>query len=167
MELGETLCIPNGKPKCDACPLANLCVAYHTEQTDTLPVKAPKKARKDLAYTVLLLECNGCIALQKRPKEGLLAGLWEFPNTEGHLTESEIISLVHSYQTEPLSCTSCGSATHVFTHLNWNMIGYHVRCSYESEAFTWVSLAELRQSYALPTAFRFYQKQGEALLSST
>ena len=159
MELGETVCIPNGRPKCELCPLAAHCTAYQTGRTDELPKKSAKKARKDLAYTVFLLFCNGKIALRRRPSEGLLADMWELPNTEGHLSEEEALQFCHVLQTEPQECAPCGEATHVFTHLNWNMIGYRVTCAYPSEALVWVSPEELAHAYALPTAFRYYRKQ--------
>lgn len=158
MELGETVCIPNGQPRCDACPLRDLCTAYHTDQTETLPKRSAKKPRKDLDYTVFLLVCDGKIALRKRPKEGLLGGLWEFPNTEGHLTGDDAKQFVRRHQSEPMSCVSCGSATHIFTHLNWNMIGYRIVCDFPSEAFLWVTPEELANGYAIPTAFRYYKK---------
>ena len=157
MELGETLCIPNGRPKCDECPLRSRCVACQTNRTDELPKKSAKKARKDLAYTVFLLVCNGKIALRRRPSDGLLADMWEFPNVDGHLSSDEAINACHAWQTEPQECIPVGEATHIFTHLNWNMIGYRVSCAYPSEAFVWASPEELTHTYALPTAFRYYR----------
>jgi len=159
MELGEVVCIPNGRPKCEECPLSAHCTAYQTSRTDELPRKSAKKARKDLSLTVFLLFCDGKIALCQRPQEGLLAGLWELPNTEGHLTAEDAMQYCRILQTEPMDCTPCGEATHIFTHLNWNMIGYRVTCAYPSEAFVWVSPEELSTAYALPTAFRYYRNQ--------
>ena len=159
MELGETVCIPNGRPKCESCPLSTYCTAYQTGRTDELPQKSAKKARKDLSLTVLLLFCEGRVALCQRPQEGLLAGLWELPNTEGHLSPEEALQHVRILQAEPITCTPCGEATHVFTHLNWNMIGYRITCNYPSEAFVWVDPEELSHTYALPTAFRYYRNQ--------
>ncbi len=159
MELGETICIPNGRAKCEECPLSTYCTAHNTGRVDELPRKSAKKARKDLSLTVFLLFCNGKIALCQRPQEGLLAGLWELPNTVGHLSAEEAMQHCHVLQVEPMDCAPCGEATHIFTHLNWNMIGYRVTCAYPSEAFRWVSPEELSHTYALPTAFRYYRNQ--------
>lgn len=159
MELGEIVCIPNGRPKCECCPVRTQCCAYQADVVESLPKKSPKKAKKDLFKTVFLLECNGKIALTKRPRDGLLGGLWEFPNIEGHLSPLEAEQFVRLQQTEPLSCEKCGEAKHIFTHLIWNMIGYRITCDYPSEAFVWVSPKDLDDTYALPTAFRFYRKQ--------
>lgn len=159
MELGEAVCIPNGRPKCEDCPLRDMCLGFATDCAELLPVKTPKKARKTCQYTVFLLECDNKVALCKRPREGLLGGLWEFPNAEGHLSPVEAAQFVRRFQAEPLSCTPCGEATHVFTHLNWDMIGYRIVCDFPSEAFAWALPQELDTTYAIPTAFRFYRKQ--------
>lgn len=159
MELGETVCIPNGRPKCEQCPLATSCTAYQTHRTDELPRKSAKKARRDLSLTVFLLFCDGRVALAQRPQEGLLAGLWELPNTDGHLSPDDALQYCRILQVEPIDCTPCGKATHIFTHLNWNMVGYRITCAYPSEAFVWVEPQELSHAYALPTAFRYYRQQ--------
>ena len=80
MELGETLCLPNAAPKCEACPLKELCRASLAGETERYPVKSPPKARRIEQRTVLLLRCGERYAVRKRTGKGLLAGLWEFPN---------------------------------------------------------------------------------------
>lgn len=46
MELGATVCLPNGAPLCDRCPGAEFCRARLEDRIEQLPVKAPKKARR-------------------------------------------------------------------------------------------------------------------------
>ena len=46
--------------------------------------------------------------------------------------------------------------THVFTHIRWEMVCYHIRCRCAPPRFVWASPAELRETYALPTAFRIF-----------
>ena len=55
MELGATVCLPNGAPLCEKCPAAPFCRAHLEEHTDQLPVKAPKKPRRAEKRTVYLL----------------------------------------------------------------------------------------------------------------
>jgi len=43
MELGEVICIPNGMPLCDACPLADACQGKKCQTQLQLPVKPIKK----------------------------------------------------------------------------------------------------------------------------
>ena len=42
---------------------------------------------------------------------------------------------------------------HIFTHVEWQMRGYYLRCSGGADLF-WVPPARLTEAYALPTAFR-------------
>ncbi|MEG0320728.1 MAG: A/G-specific adenine glycosylase, partial [Oscillospiraceae bacterium] len=81
MELGATVCLPNGPPLCDSCPARDFCVALHTDAIGKLPVKTPKKPRKIEERTVYLLFSEQAVALRQRPQKGLLARLWEYPNT--------------------------------------------------------------------------------------
>lgn len=80
MELGAMVCIPNGKPLCETCPLMHLCRAFKEETQAKIPVKPPKKERRIEQRAVMLVQCGDKFILHKRPKKGLLAGLWELPN---------------------------------------------------------------------------------------
>jgi len=82
MELGATVCVPNGSPKCDVCPVRDLCLGRVRGTAEALPIKKAKKERKIEEKTVFLLLRDGKVALRKREEIGLLAGLWEFPNVE-------------------------------------------------------------------------------------
>ncbi len=161
MELGEAVCIPNGEAKCDRCPLSEHCAARKENLIDMLPVKTPKKARKIENRTVLLLSCRGKYAIRRRPEKGLLAGLWEYPNTEGHLSEEDIASFSKANQLCPLSIRPIGDAVHIFTHVEWHMIGFAAECIEESSAFEWHTAEEIKGHFAIPTAFRAFTKQLE------
>ena len=71
MELGATVCLPNGAPHCKECPLHEDCIAYLQNCADELPVKKPKKERQVFSYLVLILKRDGKIAIRKRTAEGL------------------------------------------------------------------------------------------------
>ena len=157
MELGETLCIPNGEAKCAICPLRSLCRAHQTDTVERYPVKAPPRARRVEERTVLLLRCGENWAIRRRPGKGLLAGLWEFPNESGALSAEEAMALVPG----ALRCTSCGEAMHVFTHVEWHMRGYVIDCARKLRDYLWVSAREIREQYSVPTALRYYQKVTE------
>ena len=66
IELGATVCVPNGQPLCDQCPWDTVCKAYKEDLIDQLPVKTPKKARRIEHKTVFLLECGQQISIHKR-----------------------------------------------------------------------------------------------------
>ena len=160
MELGATVCGPNGAPKCGSCPVADLCMGRKNGTAEVLPVKAPKAARRIEEKTVFLLLRDGKIALRKRPETGLLAGLWEFPHVEGTLNEAAAPAAVADWRLEALGWKRKLTAKHIFTHVEWHMTGYtlEVRGNGPSD-FRWVDEAELEEC-AVPSAFARYS--GEA-----
>ena len=90
IEIGAIVCVPNGKPRCEECPLESLCLAKRHGLLDSIPYKAPKKPRKIEEKTVLLICSSKKTAIRKRPDQGLLASLYEFPNTDHYLTADEV-----------------------------------------------------------------------------
>ncbi len=150
MELGATVCIPNGTPRCEICPLADICLACLNHTTDELPVKTAKKPRKIQKMTVFLLEKDGTLAVKKRADQGLLAGLWEFPNCDGWLTKEETASHLKNMGISVRDISAMPDATHVFTHIEWKMRVYRAECINDSGDFVWDGQEEL----VLPTAFK-------------
>lgn len=155
MELGETLCIPNGDAGCPRCPLYGICRACRHGTVRDYPFRSPPKERRQETRTVLLLRCDGQYAIRRRPESGLLAGLWEFPNWEGELGPAELAGLLGV----PLRCTPCGSARHVFSHVEWRMHGYLADCGARPEGFLWRTAEEIREEFSIPTAFRYFKKK--------
>jgi len=156
MELGATVCLPNGVPKCNLCPLQFLCKAHEENRALDFPVKSPKKERKIEEKSVFFVVSDGKIALGKRQEKGLLSGLWEFPNATG---QDDFESLLSFGITDGI-VTKLGRAKHIFTHIEWHMEGYFVETKTLSPAFVWVSKEELEQKYALPSAFRKIKEKG-------
>ena len=159
MELGATVCVPNGPPKCEICPLKGQCRAFLEQKTALFPVKAEKKARKEQKRTVFLLRCGDKLAIEKRPARGLLAGLWQLPNVEGQLSAEQVIEQVAEWGCEPHDLLTQRSKKHIFTHITWEMEGFELACGREAPRFVWVSPAQLEQEYALPTAFRQFLEE--------
>lgn len=157
MELGATVCLPNGAPRCDACPAAAFCAAREGETWQRYPVRAEKKARRVEQHTVFVFSCDGALALRKRKSSGLLAGLWEFPNLPGWLTPQEALDQTAAWGLHPRSLEKQVERTHVFTHVLWNMRCYYVNCSVQAEGFIWADEAALDGRYALPTAFKMFR----------
>lgn len=151
MELGALICLPNGQPKCNICPLKELCIANLEEITEEIPIKSPKKGRKIENKTVLILRYENEIALQKRPSKGLLADLWEFPNMEGHLPSDQLKEAFNAVSVTPLP-----SSSHIFTHIEWHMIGYEVQTCRKADGYTWLSVDEILEQKAVPNAFQAY-----------
>lgn len=164
MELGATVCVPNGPPKCDICPVRELCLGRVRGTAELLPVKKPKKARVIEEKTVFLLLRCGKVALRKRDDTGLLAGLWEFPNVEGELTEETAPAAVSAWELEPKAWKNKLTARHIFSHVEWHMTGYTLEVAGEGPTeFEWVD-AEGLSDHAVPSAFaRYYAEAKERL----
>ncbi len=164
MELGAAVCVPNGPPKCEACPVAEACLARRRGTAEALPVKAPKKPRRVEEKTVLVLLREGRIALQKRPEEGLLAGLWQFPCLPGTLDEPPAGAAVEALGLTPLEWRRRLTAKHVFTHVEWRMTGYVLAVSGPGQPdWVWVDYAGLIDR-AVPSAFGKYYDKAKSLL---
>lgn len=161
MELGATVCMPNGEPKCAECPWCAFCLAHQNGRETEYPVKSKQKERRIEEKTVLLIRDGDKVVLRKRPAKGLLAGLYEFPGEAGHLSEDEAVEAVKELGFAPLRIQPLEEAKHIFSHVEWRMIGYLVRVE-ETEAvpegFFLVDKEESEREFAIPAAYAAYKK---------
>lgn len=155
MEVGALVCLPNGLPLCDSCPLQKLCASYQDHTMLDYPVKPLKKERKIEKKTVFLVICSNCILLHKRPSTGLLASLYEYPNQEGHLSREEAFAFWQKQGYQIKSIQALPSAKHIFSHLEWHMIGYMLEVERTREGL-WVKKEGLFKNYSIPSAFQTY-----------
>lgn len=161
MELGATVCIPNGEPKCAECPWKGLCLAKAGGCIGEFPKKEEKKKRTIEKKTVLILKEGENVAIQKRPDKGLLAGLYQFPMLEGHLEESEVLARLKENGMYAVRIEKLPAATHIFSHKEWHMIGYAVRVDElekrnQEEGIRFVHPKETQENYPIPSAFAAY-----------
>lgn len=160
MELGATVCVPNGEPKCEVCPWGGICQARIQGRAMEYPKKAPKRPRRVEKKTILLIWYNRLIALQKRPDEGLLAGLYEFPSIEGHQKEEQVIAYLKNLGVAPIRIRRLEASKHIFTHKEWHMTAYSIRVD-ELEGmgeYVFVEPDEIKNKYPVPSAFAAYLK---------
>ena len=132
MELGELICIPK-VPRCENCPLKDLCVAAQTGRTAELPYRSPKAAPVAVHRYIAVIrrEPDGAVLLHRRPAKGLLAGSWEFPGTEKMPDASEAAFRQVFHEAFLRECgisirplRYLGEVRHVFTHREWIMQVY-------------------------------------------
>ena len=154
MELGATICGPNWAPDCEHCPARSICLGFRNGTAESLPVKSPKKPRKQEDRTVFIFSCDGRFALEKRPNRGLLAGLWQFPNVPGKLSTQDALDAVAAMGLRPREILREVEKTHIFTHIQWNMKGIYLQVSETGGDFQWFTEDEINTQAALPTAFR-------------
>ena len=154
MELGATLCGPNWKPKCEMCPCRNFCGGAIHGTAERYPVKSPKKAKQVEEKTVFIFSCDGRYALRKRPEEGLLAGLWEFPNVPDKLETETALAQTEAFGLRPREIRRQVERKHIFTHIRWEMRGIYLEVAESAGDFIWLTAQEIEKQAALPTAFR-------------
>ena len=163
MDLGATVCLPNGAPECGRCPLAELCEANRLGIQTELPVRRKKAPRRVEELTVYLLLRDGKIALRQRGKRGLLAGLWEFPHAPESLDEARAAGPVEGWGLTPLAWKKKLTAKHIFTHVEWHMTGYLLTVRGEAPGLTWADSPGL-EALAVPSAFaKFLEEARRAL----
>lgn len=161
MELGATVCVPNGEPSCERCPWQDFCEAKRDGRWRTIPVKSKAKPRKIEERTVFIIRDGEKIVLHKRPEKGLLAGLYEFPNISGHLSEEEALQWVKEQKLKPLRIQKLANAKHIFSHVEWHMTGYVIRVDELAEndsGMLFVEAADSEERYPIPAAFAAYTK---------
>ena len=154
MELGATVCIPNGAPNCSVCPANGFCRAHANGTQLALPVRPAKAARKKEKRTVFLLKCGGKIALNKRPEQGLLSGMWELPNVLDALTVKQAASMLEEEGFAPADILQSAKRKHIFTHIEWDMTCYCFMVKNNVNSLIWVTQDQLLNEIALPTAFK-------------
>lgn len=160
MELGAVVCVPNGPAKCESCPVSQFCLAFRNGTVQELPVKAPKKERRIEERTVLVIQDGERTAISRRPARGLLAGLYELPNVQGHLEPEEALRIVKEMHLDPLRIEPLEPAKHIFSHIEWRMIAYRVRVAslekYHGRRLIFVDKKQSEKQYAIPSAFGAY-----------
>ena len=163
IELGATVCVPNGTPKCEECPLATMCRAKEQGVAEELPIKSKGKERRIEEKTVFLFQDGEHIAICKRPAKGLLAGLYELPNVSRYMTEEEAILYSKEIGLRPLHIRALPEAKHIFSHVEWHMRGYGIRVDELERANTtqmlFIHPEEIEKEYPIPAAIEFYARQ--------
>ena len=151
MELGATVCLPNGTPKCGECPVREDCVAFRENRTAELPLLSAKKARKTERKTVFALSIDGGLIGFRRPESGLLAGLWQLPEAAGERSDAECAAWLGEHGILPVGELRFYERKHIFTHIEWHMRVCAADVSVKNLPEGWIVLDE---SHALPTAYR-------------
>jgi A/G-specific adenine glycosylase len=90
MELGATICTPDN-PKCEQCPLKEVCMGSNAGKQITLPIPAPKPSAVAVDYIVYVTRCGAQYGVRQIPNGQWWAGMWEFPRyPSGQLPDFEV-----------------------------------------------------------------------------
>lgn len=155
MELGALICKPTS-PECDRCPVADKCTALEQDSVQEIPIKTPKKAPRQVKLIVAMVVCEGCLLMERRGEDVLLAGMWGLPVVELSDDSSHEALMKERYLLELPQGLPIGHAVHVFTHQRWEMDiwFYHLekQCAVP-ENMEWVSIGQIEQK-PVPKAFQ-------------
>ncbi|MBY0121864.1 A/G-specific adenine glycosylase [Bacillus sp. S/N-304-OC-R1] len=153
MELGALICTPTF-PKCLLCPVREHCHAFHEGTIADLPVKTKNKKHRHVRIAAAVFtDEQGRILIHKRDENGLLANLWEYPNTEillpyEHETTQLKEIMKEQYGADVEINEMNGQIEHVFSHLTWNINAYKgtlLSLEKETDNLKLVTLEEMEQ----------------------
>jgi A/G-specific adenine glycosylase len=114
MDLGATLCT-RGKPRCDACPLGEVCVARASGRQATLPQPKPRRIVPERKVTLLVLRDDaGRVLLEQRPPAGIWGGLMSLPELPEHHNAEEFVDAKLGLRL--ITVVPASTFVHVFTH---------------------------------------------------
>ena len=170
MDLGGEVCTPRS-PTCDVCPFETHCLAL---ERGTESERPPRKRRKTIPHqhiAVAIIWRDGHLFIQRRPDEGLLGGLWEFPGGKVEPGESPQQAAVREVAEETglriRLLESAGTVNHAYSHFRITLHAFHAEIEGSNAAprasdtdtqldgsgRRWVLPEEL-DNYAFPTANR-------------
>lgn len=147
MELGATICVPRA-PRCERCPVAELCAARAAGTEKDRPAAARKKPARVLRISVALLYADDRLLLHRRPSDGLLGGMWAFP--EGDV--DEVAGRVGARLVGDV--TALDEVRHRFTHIDATYVPAASRVDSmptPPDDHRWVALRDV-EGLALPVA---------------
>lgn len=153
MDLGATLCT-RSKPRCEACPFSEDCLANREGRQAELPTARPRKRLPEKSTTMLLLRHGSEILVEKRPSPGIWGGLWSLPECSPGLDPFQAAAALghHAASAEP-----CPELVHVFTHFRLRIQPWllHVArpLTAEQPGRLWLALEDVQRA-ALPTPVR-------------
>lgn len=87
MELGALVCLPKS-PHCEKCPISSVCCAYNSGSALSFPVKSRKVKKRDRYFHYFVIRYADYIVINKRDRNDIWEGLFEFPMIESTGDES-------------------------------------------------------------------------------
>ena len=164
MEIGACVCVPNGAPHCEECPLNDICLAYANQTQMQYPKKATAKPRTIEQKTVLIIQDENKAVVRRRSNKGLLAGMYEFPMLEGYCTAEEVTKYLAEHGLKTLRIQPVVDAKHIFSHKEWHMRGFMIRVDElekgapdeETAKWLYIEPQDTLDRYPIPAAFAAY-----------
>jgi A/G-specific adenine glycosylase len=146
MDLGATICLPKN-PRCLLCPLMEICESRKNGTQDLRPVLKAKKTSPQYIHAAAVIIQRGRVLLAQRPSDGLLGGMWEFPN--GRVTADpakELTKVLNAaYSLKVKKKEALGVIQHAYTHFKVTVHAFRCDCAPipKNKNLKWVRIVEL------------------------
>jgi A/G-specific adenine glycosylase len=156
MDLGATICLPQ-KPLCPDCPLREACQAQKMGVQEARPVLKAKLKVPSVVQAAVVILGRGRVLLAKRPSEGLLGGMWEFPNgrVDGDPARGLYKTLKTGYSLRVRAGEPLGTLQHAYTHFRVTVHVFSAELAgdlpenekrqWAKKNIKWVKLSELEE----------------------
>jgi A/G-specific adenine glycosylase len=147
MDLGATICLPKARPRCLLCPLMEMCAAQKNGTQEIRPVLKAKKISPQYVHAAAVIIQRGRALLAQRPPDGLLGGMWEFPNARVTVDPAKelVKALNAAYRLKVKRKDAIGVVQHAYTHFKVTVHAF--RCEPvsipKSENLKWVPIVAL------------------------
>jgi len=146
MDLGATICLPKN-PRCLLCPLMKICQSRKNATQELRPVLKPKKFVPHYTHAAAVILQRGRVLLAQRPPDGLLGGMWEFPNGRVNADPAKeltkVLNAAHSLRVK--KGEEMGVIHHAYSHFKVTVHAF--RCVPvsipKSKNLKWVKLTDL------------------------
>jgi len=146
MDLGATICLPKN-PRCLLCPLMGLCKARENGTQDARPVLKPKKGTPQYIHAAAVVLRRGRVLLSQRPAEGLLGGMWEFPNARVEVDPARelVKALRAATQLQVNRGEALEKVNHAYSHFRVTVYPFYCQAVFipKNKNLKWVRLAQL------------------------
>ena len=155
MDLGATVCV-RARPRCDACPVAEDCVARRDGRVAELPSPRPRKPLPQRSTVVLMIERCGSLLFERRPAVGIWGGLWSFPEVA---SDADIAPAMRArFGVDARVSAELAPVRHAFTHFALTIHPRRIAVDRwpqgaEAPGLVWLTRDDARHS-ALPSPIR-------------
>jgi A/G-specific adenine glycosylase len=160
MDLGATICLPRN-PLCENCPLIRRCHARRAALQNDLPRKAPRQKTPHYTIAAAVVRKHGRVLIDRRPEDGLLGGLWEFPGGKQQQDETLSETARREVREEVGIHVDVGEeiavVNHAYSHFRITLHAFEANWvsgrarAIHCDAVRWVWPSQLRR-YAFPKA---------------
>ena len=146
MDLGATVCLP-ANPACPTCPVRAVCEARRLRIQSQRPVLAAKAKVPHYTLAAAVVLRGGRVLLSQRPADGLLGGMWEFPNARvSKAPPREIVAAIAAQYGLRVTCGELLAVVpHAYSHFSVEVYAYHCQATEvpKRDNLRWIALRQL------------------------